>query len=425
MGDDTPVLRLPGDLTGDWLEQALDAGPVTGFTVEAIGTGQMSESRRVKIEYAAGPDSGPASVVLKTASEDENSRGAGVGLGVYEREVRFYRELAPRIGGPLAECHVAVIDPKDGWFTLLLEDVSPASQGDQIAGCSVEHARLAVHELARLHAPLFADSELGATPWLNQENVLGQALLTQLLPVFLERYGDQVAPEHQEVCRRFIASLDGWVADRRPPLGLVHGDYRLDNMLFGDAAAPRRFVTVDWQTVCWGPVMTDLSYFLGSSLTVEDRREHAETLVREYYDALHAHGVRGFSWEDCWRGYRRESFLGLLMTVAPAVLVERTERGDEMFMTQRRPLRAAGSGSRRARAAARARLRPPAGAAPGAGRRGQARARAGGALERELVLRRGLRGGRTGVYIRLGLYPSLGVAWVTAFVCGPAARRPR
>ena len=84
---------------------------------------------------------------------------------------------------------------------------------------------------------MFADTQLGATPWLNQENALSQALMTQLLPAFIERYGERVADEHQEVCERFIASLDGWVADRRPPLGLVHGDYRLDNMLFGE---PRR-----------------------------------------------------------------------------------------------------------------------------------------------------------------------------------------
>ncbi len=419
MGDQTPVLKLPGDITGEWLELALAAGPVSDFTVEPIGTGQMSESRRIRIQYGSGPDSGPASVVLKTASEDENSRGAGIGLGVYEREVRFYRELAPRIGGPLAQCHLAVIDPKDGWFTLLLEDVSPASQGDQIAGCSIEHARLAVHELARLHAPLFADSELGATPWLNQENVLGQALLTQLLPVFLERYGDRVTPEHQEVCRRFIASLDGWVADRRPPLGLVHGDYRLDNMLFGGSDAPRRFVTVDWQTVGWGPVMTDLSYFLGSSLTLEDRREHAETLVREYYEALHAHGVRGFSWEDCWRGYRRESFLGLLMTVAPAVLVERTERGDEMFMTSvaryaqqvldldaLELLPAPGSG------------RPPA-LRPEPGDEGRHAAGPEELWNESWYFDAVSDDGRTGVYVRLGLYPTLGVSWVTAFVCRP------
>ena len=112
------------------------------------------------------------------------------------------------------------------------------------------------------------------------------------------------------MCRRFVASLDGWTADRRPPLGLVHGDYRLDNMLFGAEDAPRRFVVVDWQTVGWGPVMTDVAYFLGGSLSVEDRRAHEQELVREYHEALHAHGVRGLRWEDCWEEYRRQAFLG-------------------------------------------------------------------------------------------------------------------
>src|SRR5581483_8145619 len=326
------VLPTVHDLTAGWLPESLATGSISGFQAEQIGTGQMSRNYRVAIEYATEHDSWPRTVVLKVASPDENSRSSGVGLGVYEREVRFYRELAPRLGGPLAECHVAEFDPDGGWFTLLLEDAAPAVQGDQIAGCSLEQARLAVHELAALHAPVFGDPELGATPWLNQANPLNQALMTALLGAFFERYSDRVSPAHQDVCRTFVASLDGWVADRRPPLGLVHGDYRLDNMLFGEAAAPRRFVVVDWQTVSWGSAMTDVSYFLGSSLQTDDRRTNEETLVREYFGQLHAHGVRGLSWEDCWLGYRRQCFLGLLMTIGPAVIVERTQRGDDMFM---------------------------------------------------------------------------------------------
>jgi hypothetical protein len=60
--------------------------------------------------------------------------------------------------------------------------------------------------------------------------------------------------------------------------------------------------------------MTDVSYFLGASLRLEDRRACEEMLVREYFEQLHAHGVRGVSWEECWLGYRRQCFLGLLMT---------------------------------------------------------------------------------------------------------------
>jgi len=419
MGAQAAIVRGPQELTSEWLAQALGTGPITGFDVESIGTGQMSDSRRVRIDYAPGPDAGPPSVVLKTASADQSSRATGVGLGVYEREVRFYRELAPRIGGPLAECHLAVIDPVEGWFTLLLEDVAPATQGDQIAGCGIEDARLAIHELARLHAPVFADPQLGATPWLNQTMVLTQAMLTQLLPAFIERYGDRVTPEHRAVCERFVASLDAWVADRQPPLGLVHGDYRLDNMLFGAAQASRRFVAVDWQTVGWGPVMTDAAYFLGGSLTVEDRRELEQPLLRQYFQALHAHGVRGFGWDDCWTGYRRQAFLGILMTVAPAMLVERTERGDEMFLTTLARyaqqvldldavelLHEPGSGRPPA-------LRPQ----PHDERRHTPGPEQ---LWNESWYFDAISDdGRIGVYTRIGLYPNLGVCWLTAFICGP------
>ncbi len=413
------MLRLPHELTAGWLSAALGSGPIEGFSVEPVGTGQMSESCRVHVEYAPGANSGPATVVVKTASADERSRATGVGLGVYEREVRFYRELAPRIGGALAECHLAVIDPEEGWFTIVLEDVAPAVQGDQIAGCSVEQARLAIHELARLHAPVFADPQLGATPWLNQESPLGQALLTQLLPAFLERYGEQVAAEHQAVCRRFVESIDGWVADRRPPLGLVHGDYRLDNMLFGAEEAARRFVAVDWQTVSWGPVMTDVAYFIGGALAIDDRRAHEKTLVREYYEALHAHGVRGFDWEDCWLGYRRETFLGIVMTVAPALLVERTERGDEMFMTSLARyaqqvldldalelLPEAGAGR-------------PAALRPDHADEGRHPPGAEELWNESWYFDVISEDAEIGLYTRLGLYPNLGVAWLTACVCGP------
>ncbi len=418
MGASTTVLRRPDDLTAAWLADALGTGAIADLALEAVGTGQMSESTRVSIDYASADAAGPATVVMKTASADEASRATGVGLGAYDREVRFYTELAPRIGGPLARCHHAAID-SEGWFTILLEDVAPAVQGDQIAGCGVEHARLAARELARLHGPVFADPQLASTPWLNQGNVLNQGLLSQLLPAFLERYGERVAPEHEQVCRRFVESLDGWHADRRPPLGLVHGDYRLDNMLFAAEGSARPFVVVDWQTVGWGPVMIDLAYFLGGALVAEDRRAHEQELVQEYHEALRAQGVRGFDWEDCWGEYRRAVFLGIVMTVAPAMLVERTERGDEMFLTTLARyaqqvldlgsldlLPESGAG------------RPPA-LRPSAGDESRHPPGPEELWNESWYFDAISDDGTIGLYTRLGLYPNLGVSWLTAFVCGP------
>lgn len=321
-----PLIHTADQITDGWLATVLGREGLRVDAVEAIGTGQMSQSHRVTFT----PGGGPAeTVVVKLASDDPTSRATGVGLGAYRREISFYANLAERIGGPLPACHLAIYDEADGWFTLVLQDIAGASQGDQIAGCSVDDARTAMLALARLHAPVLGDLALGTADYLNQPNPLTQDLLTQLLPAFLDRYGDAIAPEHAALCERFVPSINGWHADARPPLGLVHGDYRLDNLLFGDGTC----TVVDWQTVTWGPAMLDASYFLGGALSVEDRRAHEEELVRAYHGALLEHGVQGFAWETCWEEYRRQTFHNLLMAIAASMLVVRTDRGDEMFMT--------------------------------------------------------------------------------------------
>ncbi len=99
-------------------------------------------------------------------------------------------------------------------------------------------------------------------------------------------------------------------------------------MLFHDGTC----TVVDWQTLGLGPVMRDAAYFIGGALPVEERRAHEESLLRAYHDELLAQGVAGFSWEQCWEEYRRQCFLLLVMTIAPAMVVERTDRGDDMFM---------------------------------------------------------------------------------------------
>ena len=290
----TRLVRTPEEITAAWLSEALAGGPLEIDSIERIGTGQMSQNHR--IAYTAA-DGSRRTVVVKLASDDPVSRATGVGLGAYLREITFYRELAARIGGPLPPCHLALYDDAEGWFTLVLDDVAPATQGDQIAGCTAEEARTAMVSLARIHAPVMGDLALGSAAWLNQPNPLNQALLAQVFAGFLERYGERIDPDHVKVCERLIPSADGWSNDRRPPLGLVHGDYRLDNLLFGAGTCH----VVDWQTVSWGPAMLDASYFLGNGLSIEDRRAHEEELVRIYYEALRSGGVSAFSWEACWR----------------------------------------------------------------------------------------------------------------------------
>jgi hypothetical protein len=335
--DTEQVIERPSDLTASWLAAAIGAGVVADFAVERIGTGQMSECYRIRLSYAdAGcpPVQGPESVVLKVAATDPVSRQTGLALGLYEREVRFYGDIAPQLGGPIAPCYHAAIDTATGAFDLLLGDAGPAVVGDEIAGATTEQAALAVVELGRLHGPLLGDTSLAEATWLNREAPLNQAMITQLYGGFVERYGDQIGAEHRMVCEHLVATFDGYLAQEAEPgriRGLVHGDYRLDNMLFGTADAERALTVVDWQTVSWGPALTDLSYFLGCALSTQDRRAEYEALLRAYHEALGP--AAPVTFDDVADGVRRQSFFGVMMAIVSSMLVERTERGDRMFMT--------------------------------------------------------------------------------------------
>jgi len=192
---------------------------------------------------------------------------------------------------------------------------------------------MALTQLGRVHGPLLGNPALADAQWLNRESPLNQGLMAALYAGFVERYRDEIAPEHLEVCERLVAAFDDYLAEEAAsgrPQGLVHGDFRLDNMLFGEAGADRSLTVVDWQTVTWGPAMTDVAYFLGCALPPDRRREHGEALLGAYHDALGPDAPISLS--EVRDGVRRQSFFGVMMSIVSPMLVERTDRGDRMFL---------------------------------------------------------------------------------------------
>ncbi|MBH0779533.1 phosphotransferase [Nocardia bovistercoris] len=328
---DDAVVESPADLTREWLTQVVGAGEVAEFRYERVGTGQVSDCFRVHLDYAR-DGAGPRSVILKVASSDPTSRQTGLMMGLYESEVRFYRELVPHLtGGPLAACHHAAIDTETGAFDLLIDDALPAVPGDEIVGATAGQADLAVRELGRLHALVRANPALLDAAWMDRGSMLDQAVFAQLYAMFLDRYTTEVDPRHLAVCEALVASFDDYLAMvNADAKGLVDGDYRLDNMLFGDTHARRSLTVVDWQSVMAGPATTDLSYFLGGALTAETRRAHYDDLLRAYHRA--SDSGTAVTQADIRESVRKQSFMGVTMSIAASVVVERTPRGDELFM---------------------------------------------------------------------------------------------
>lgn len=411
---DAPIER-PEDLSAEWLTDAIGAGTVESFSIDRIGTGQMSECYRISLRYADGD--GPASVVLKVAASDPVSRGTGKALGLYEREVRFYQAVAPRLGGPIAQCFHASYQPDTGIFTLLLDDAAPAEVGDEIRGAAIEDAVLALTQLGRLHAPLIGSTTLAEAEWLNREAPMNQAVIATLFAGFVDRYGQSITPEQRLVGQRLVDSFDAYTAVESAPdrvHGLVHGDYRLDNMLFGRPGSLRDLTVVDWQTVTWGPAMTDLAYFLGCALPVADRRAHYDELLAAYHAGMGPNPP--LTLEQIREGVRRQSFFGVMMAIVSSMLVERTDRGDRMFLTmlERHSSHVLDTGALDILPAAGTEAPQPDPADEAAHPPGDEPLWNESWYWDFIDEEQGIGG-----WIRLGLIPNQNVAWINALVCGP------
>ncbi|MDL4819704.1 phosphotransferase [Actinomadura opuntiae] len=322
-------------LTAGWLTEALardlDGASVTAVGAEPVGTGQVSDSLRLRLTYD-GPVGLPATMIAKVPAADEASRAAARAIRTYEVEASFYAGIAGGLDASVPACYFSAYEAEKDDYVVLLQDLAPARPGDQLAGVSPDEAAAAVDEMAALHAAGWNDPELAALPWLNRHGAeaaeFTTAMVTGLYAGFKERYAARLEPEVLGLIEDFLPSMGGYLAARDGASTLMHGDFRADNLLFG---GPRP-VVLDWQTCAYGPGAADLAYFLGSSLPVEARREHERALVRRYHSALTGRGVQ-VSWDECWDGYRRHAFQGIVMAIGASMLVERTDRGDAMFCT--------------------------------------------------------------------------------------------
>lgn len=327
---DGPDELTPAQLTGALRANGLDV-EVCAFDAERIGTGQMGATYRLTL-FSEGA-AGPPTLVLKVGGDDEAMRRI-VAPG-YAAEVGFYQHLAPHLDVRTPRCWHAAIDDDHRRFALLLDDAAPAEPGVQVDGCSLDQASVAVQNLVGLHAPRWGDSTLAQHRFLMRPSesmaATMQAALSGAVGPFVERYGDDLAAEDVDTLRAVAGCLARWQLTRLEPTTLVHGDYRLDNLLFAPGGAVS---AVDWQSAAVGPALRDVAYFLGTSLHTEVRREHERELVGEYHSALVERGIAGYDADRCWEDYRLGQLQGPTIAVIGCIYAssERTAGSDGMFL---------------------------------------------------------------------------------------------
>jgi aminoglycoside phosphotransferase (APT) family kinase protein len=298
-----------------WLSAALGS-PVRPVTVEALGDGVGLLASLFRV----GLDDGRR-LVVKLPSSDPAMRAIADRFGYPAREAGAYQVLLAGAGIATPRCH-AVVESAHG-PALVLDDLFELRPGDQLAGATSDEAHAAVDLLARLHAAFWDSPVLAACPWLPGPTDPVIATYRHLFELtwdaFVSAVAGEIPEEHLSAAERAIERFDDVCASfAHAPRTLLHGDYRLDNLLFGDGGAAS---VVDWQLAAWGRGAYDLALFCAGSLETAMRRAHEDELVRRYHAALVAAGVEGYELAACHRDYRLGHVLNLPNPVTALVAV--------------------------------------------------------------------------------------------------------
>ena len=333
----------PADITADWLTERLRSAGVIGDAAitainwEPIGTGQVGDSARLHLTYDR-PIGGPASVVGKFPAADQTSRATATMFGLYRKEVGFYRELRHLLDVRVPIPHVAETDAEGADFVLIFEDLLPERGGNQLQGCTLAEAREAVRQAAALHAPSWGNDAVTGADWLKvkPETIeLIKSLYANAQVIFAERYSDLLEPEYMAICAGLEQLHNLWIGRDSGVKCLIHGDFRLDNMLFGIGGGAEAIAVLDWQTVAVGSGLTDLGYFMGCGIGPDLRRAHETELLELYCAEMTTRGVP-LTVAGIWDDYCIGALHGVSTAVFSSAYVERTARGDENFLSMAR-----------------------------------------------------------------------------------------
>ena len=337
----------PDELTSEWLEAALKSSgslPAAGgiASVErrpiGVGVGMLGLIEVVTPTYTGDTGNAPKSVVVKYPTEVEGNLAVATTFDVYEREVMFYKLLGSKAGLRLPKLYFAESHSAAS-FIMVMEDLSGYELGDQVTGCSIDQAKLSIIEMAKLHASFWEKVESDDFRFVPyhfpsvHSDAMYQGALAGWDPM-IAVFGDVISDELKASKDKYlgtISKMQEWIVSH--PHTLVHGDWRMDNLMFGVLPEHAPIAILDWQGTLRSKGVQDLAYLLSHNMNVEDRRTHEKSLVALWHSELVKNGVLNYTAEQAWDEYRRGVlFLWLYATVIAGTLDPSNERG-KAFMT--------------------------------------------------------------------------------------------
>ncbi len=291
-----PFPTCPDELNKEWLSGALGK-PVESFEICPIGGGKGNLGDLVLVSMENSEQ-----VVAKFAADRQESLNAAKRSGLFEREIKFYHELAPKLDLRLPTLLASAYDPSSAYFIMLLEYLEPIKDSDSINGIGVDYTRQVLTELSKLHTQ---GRDLVDTPWV--QTMISQHRINNLTimiergwPVLQEICGELVDPlKDINLIERFLETMSYLnTLDQT----IVHGDVKPDNLIISNQGV----VIIDWQGFGTGPPAWDIAYCMCQCLTTEERRTYESELLSTYpHDLV---------------GYEESLFFGIVIACALPLL---------------------------------------------------------------------------------------------------------
>ena len=328
-----------GELTAEWLSRGLrSSGLLHEGSVEKIDQRRLGDQVGFNGEVVivsptysalnvAESKTAPKSLVLKIPTASKN-RILGQTMGLYEKEIRFYRDLQPIMNIRTPTHYYSALDIADdpdvilerlrgmnrlpiwvirvimalaGWvvtgnprkYALLIEDLSDYRMGDQAKGCSDEDVKNVISTMAQMHAQFWDSKALTEMTWISPYAVVSRMMQMRYLQSigrFISEEGGNLSLEQRDTLNWLkvngiaLTELFG-----EESATLLHGDCRLDNICFDDKL--NQVIFFDWQTMQSGPGAADLAYFISATLTEEDGEDRVNAIIEHYLQALNLYGI--------------------------------------------------------------------------------------------------------------------------------------
>lgn len=320
------VITTPEQVTPEWLTSVLrkngflKRGKVISVQNKLTKTLPLSVVARLEVGYSVNvPATAPSKLFLKISRTDLSQ---AVSSELNGKEVAFYRTIAREMNNPhLIRCYDAAYSSELGKSHLLLDDLSETHfQPESPLPPAIVYCELAMECMAQLHAfwwehprlgreigKLFDESELSAFVGEVEKNVVS----------FIDFLGARLSVERRKIYDRLLASKYKVWQRLTDAAGLTvtHGDAHWWNFLYPRDTDKHRVCLFDWQLWHVDVGARDLAFMVALGGYAERRSAIERNLIRRYYDSLIAHGVRNYTWDDCWNDYRWSAIRNLNIPV--------------------------------------------------------------------------------------------------------------